>query len=664
MATTKRIGVLIDYETRSRVDIKIHGNSRYARDPSTEVMCLCAADVYKEGSKFRVDRKAKYLYDFRNQSDVDHITDFLPQAGELMFAFNAGFEYLITNETLGIPFPIDSMYCLQLTCLYNGLPASLDAVSKAVPLRAPKDEEGHRLMIKMCQPDKKTGEFPYSNKMQDRLLQYCEQDIEAEAEILERLPAVPEYELECFRETLRMNMTGVPVDLELTEKSNVLSGIIGDDLQAQFPDINLKSHTQIKKFCDQHGFPIESTDKEHVAEYLANPLTPKPVKALLEIKAAGVGSSSVSKFDAVMNFTDSDGQLRNAYRHHGAVRTGRWTSQGVQIQNLPRGEKSIVEKDKLSGRWFLSEVRDYIRKGDLDSLYLVTGGRPMDAMRSVIRTLFAPPPGKKFVQRDLSAIEARGAFWVAGAEKLQMFFDFDAGIGKEPYMIFAEELGADRFMGKQGLLSTNYGIGRDTLMTLCATQGRKITEGEAKHCLDLHKSMFPEVKDFWYKIDVAAKKALERPMEIFMVDTPTNSVKFISDGLNLRMKLPSERVITYWDAKLQPGNYGPEITYMAHGSEAGKAMGWHRTRTWGGAITGHIVQGFSACIMRHIALEMTKAGLPPCMLVHDEAVTIADEASAELVFTKMGEIMNNPPAWAAGLPVESAGWIGDFYVKG
>lgn len=657
-----RVGVLIDYETRSRVDLLVHGNSRYARDLSTEVLCLCAADVYLENGKYRVDRASKRVYDFR--SGNPDLAGFLPDQskGEIMFAFNAGFEYLITTETLGITWPIKNMYCVQLMALYNGLPASLDEVSKAAPLKSPKDEQGHRLMLRMCKPDKATGEFPYSDEMMDRLIEYCRQDIEAEAEVLETLRPVPAYELSCYHETLRMNMAGLPVDLELAVKAIAMTAEISAELQAKFPDVNMKSSKQIKDFTSQYGYPMESTDKEHVAKALQDPDCPEEVKMFLEVKAAGVGSSSVSKFDSVVNFTDDDGMVRNAFRHHGAVRTGRWTSQGVQLQNLPRGEKRLIEKDKKTGRWLLPEIREYIRAGDYDSIYLVTNGRPMDAMRSVIRSLFAPAKGKVFVQRDLAAIEARGAFWFAGAAKLQMFHDFDAGIGKEPYMIFAEALGMDRFAGKQGLLSTNYGIGWRTLQALCEAQGRKLSDNEAAAIINLHREMFPEVKAKWTEIGDAAKAAIERPMTMFMVNGPTEPVKFICDR-DLRMKLPSGRVLTYYDAKLQAGEYGSEISYMTYGSDDGKNKGWHRTRAWGGSMMGHIVQGFSACIMRDIALRMTEAGIPPCLLVHDEAVTIADELDAEGVFKIMGDIMKNPPAWAKGMPVQSAGWIGNFYRK-
>jgi len=661
IGSTQRVGVLIDYETRSKVDIKVHGNSRYARDPSTEVMCLCAVDVFADGQRFRVDRSTKRLYDFRDTNDP--ICEYLPGEAELMFAFNAGFEYLITTETLGIEFPIENVYCLQMTTLYNGLPANLDDVSKAVPLKAPKDEEGHRLMIKMCKPDKKTGEFPYSDEMQDRLLEYCDQDIEAEAEILERLNPVPEDEMNCFRETLRMNLEGVPVDLELTQKAADLTEVISAELQAKYPDINLRSHTQIKKFTSDHGYTLKSTDKEHVAQALQDPLCPKPVKELLEVKAAGVGSSSVSKFDAVMNFTDSDATLRMAYRHHGAVRTGRWTSQGVQIQNLPRGEKYIVEPDKATGRWHLPEIREYIRTGDLDSLYMVTNGKPMDAMRSVIRTLFAPPKGKKFVDRDLSAIEARLVVFLAQGENLKIFEDFDNGTGEEPYMIMANMIGADRFLGKVTTLSSGYGCGASTFVTMLSAMGVKIDEYQAKACLEAYKEMFPEVKAMWDLVGGAAKDAIETPMNVFEVATPNAPIKFIHDGKTLRMKLPSGRVIHYWDAKMQRGDYGPEITYMTHGAEGGKAMGWHRTRTWGGSLVGHATQASAACILRHIIRQLCSVGIEPTMLIHDEIVCTVDDDLAQGVFDKMGEIMKQPPAWAKGLPVQSAGWIGDFFVK-
>lgn len=651
--SSKRIGVLADYETRSPVDIKISGASVYAHHPRTEIMCLCVADVYRRTDDlgYVVDRSSKRLWSFNQDAELG---DFLCRPDEMLFAFNASFEFLITTKTANINLRPDQIYCLQCQALYNGLPAKLEDLSTAIPLAAPKDSEGHKLMLKMCKPQK-NGEYLYSEELMERLNQYCIQDIEAEAELLEVLKPLPEYELKCYQETLAINMEGIPVDTELVLASREMNQTIGDELQAMYPDINLKSHAQIKKFTASHGYVLKSTDKEHVANALADPKLPKPVRDLLQIKALGVGSSSVSKFEALVNFTDKDGKLRNAYRHHGAIRTGRWTSQGVQIQNLPRGEK-----DQLK---IVDEIREIIRSGDVDSLYLKSGMRPMDALRTVIRTLFAAPKGYTFVQRDLSAIEARGAFWVSNAAQLQLFKDFDEGVGEEPYMIFANKLGMSRSGGKVASLSTNYGIGKDTLIKVSAAQGTVLSDSEGQAIIDFHRSEFPEVKDMWGKLGKAATSAIETPGIVTAVETPSNPIKFHHDGKHLRMKLPSLRVLTYWDCKLIPGQYGMEITYMTHGSENGKSLGWHRTRTWGGSIMGHLVQGFCACIMRHILLEMRKAGIPSIMTVHDEAVTMVKDDQAVSAFEKLGTIMNTPPAWAIGMPIQSAGWIGNFYIK-
>lgn len=656
----KRIGILADFETRSHCDLGARGNSVYSRDPTTEAMCLCVADVYRnpDTGRFKVDRGSKRLWDFQNNQQLN--PRFWISDDELLFAHNALFEYTVAKYTLGLPIEIQQLYCTQHLALFNGLPAKLDDISKAVPLQAPKDEAGHRLMIRMCKPQK-NGEYLFDQEKFYRLLQYCIQDIEAEAEVLERLMPFDEHELASYHETATINLNGLPVDMDLVKGAKEMVALESLRIQEIIPDINLRSHKAIKEFSLNHGFEMKSTDMEHVAKYLKDPRLPDEVRPILEAKAMGIGSSSVSKFDAMENYTDDDGYLRNSYRHHGAIRTGRWTSQGVQIQNLPRGEKHLLGIDTLR------ELRQAIKDRDMDKVYMMTGGRPMDAYKSVVRSCFSPPEEYTFVQRDLSAIEARGVLWVAGAQGLSVFTDFDKGIGDEPYMIFAKRLNPtnpDRFMGKQGILSTGYGIGKNAFISLCEGYGKKISEAEAEFCLGLYKEMFPEVPEFWKRVEGAALAAMNKPFTVFEVETPTNNIKFKYNGDTLRCMLPSGRALTYWGAKLEVGNFNKDqITYMSHGSENGKAMGWHRTRTWGGSMTGHIVQGFSACIMRDILIRQRAAGIPACMVTHDESVAMMLKTEAQDAFDRLGVLMKTPPTWATGLPIQSAGWINDFFIK-
>lgn len=652
-----RVGWLLDYETRSRKPIN-HGTHVYATDPSTEVLCFAMAPVYlTKDTKFFVDRENMVVWDSRTDYDPFELDI---EEGDTLFAFNAMFEYYILNEIMvkkfgAAPVKIENLYCLAALASYNGLPAKLSETSKALPLTCPKDMEGHKVMMAMCKPNSK-GEFPYSDEMHDRLIQYCKVDILSEAELLETLDPFSKEELDFCINSFKIDDSGIPLDMGMVKAADEIVEEERARIGKLVP-INLKSHVQIKKYAAERGLEMASTDADHVQKYLKMKLDPE-VRTMLEAKALGIGSSSVSKFSAMLNCVSADGRLRSNYRHHGAMRTGRYTAGGVQVTNLPRGEKYTQD--------LVPELREMIRAKDIDGLHMLTDGRPMDALKGCVRSSIASPEGYTYVQRDLSAIEARGVLWVAGADGLSVFTDFDKGIGDEPYMIFAKKLNPenpDRFMGKQGILSTGYGIGKKAFISLCEGYGKNISETEAEICLDLYKEMFPEVPAFWKLVEGAAKNAIEYPGSVSTVETPTNPVKFTMQGKNLKMKLPSGRVLTYFDARLDEGDYGPQITYMTSGTEGGKNVGWHRTRAWGGSMTGHIVQGFSSCILRHILRELDRAGIPATMHVHDEAVVMVKDEDVESCFNLMGDIMKAPPTWAKGLPIQSAGWKGKFYIK-
>ena len=657
------VGYLYDYETRSRCNLLTTTNEVYAKHPSTEVLCVAYAPVYWDGKAFDVDifsiKKWNFQADF-DQQEIRIADDMM------MFALNAPFEYHMTNSVMvpkyGMkPVKIEQMYCLQALSLSNGLPKSLDDISKAMPLKTPKSKEGHAIMMKMCKPDKKTDEFPFSQELLQGLTDYCDVDIVAEAEILTRCRPLSEDELSHFHVHMRINERGIPLDRELlTSASTIVAEAVADI--AKKVSINLRSHVAIKKFALEHGFVMESTDKEHVLKYLSDPTLPDALRPLLQAKELGIGSSSVSKFDSMQQYVSADGFMRLNYTYHGAIRSGRFTAGGPQVHNLPRGEKYIAENLPM-----LRDVRNMIKTGDMDGLHMVTNGRVMDAMRSVVRSTLACPEGYTFVQRDLSAIEARGVLWVAGAESLELFFDFDKGAGPEPYMIFAEMMdpnNPNRFLGKQSVLSSGYGCGPYTFAKQCTSQGVPTDEATAKLCIDTYKRVSPEVKVFWDAVEAAAVQATAFPGKITEVVNNGIKVSFYHNGTSLLLKLPSERVLTYYGARIAIGKFdNPVVSYMTHGSENGKAMGWHRTETWGGTITGHIVQGFSACILKHILREMEKAGLPVTSHTHDEAVHMCKIEDAQAVYDKMGLILKTPPPWAKGLPIQSKGWINNFYIK-
>ena len=122
---------------------------------------------------------------------------------------------------------------------------------------------------------------------------------------------------------------------------------------------------------------------------------------LIEVLQFG-RSSSALKFQKILD-QEVDGRLTGSYVFNGAGQTGRFSSRGVQVHNLPR---------------------DYL-KNELDVLDMIAAGLPIENLRAIgpvsavlaklIRPTFMAPPGKTLVWGDWSAIEARVTPWLAAS---------------------------------------------------------------------------------------------------------------------------------------------------------------------------------------------------------------------------------------------------------
>jgi DNA polymerase len=179
----------IDFETRSKIDLKKCGAHKYAEDPSTEILCLAykvndePTKIFKRETFLKKDLK-KEFEQFRN---------------EWMVAHNVGFEFVIWNGILAkrhhvFPIPIENFCCTAAMAAILGLPRSLDGAAKAIGLPIEKDKSGHRLMLKMSQPRKPTkhNRSVWHEKQTDfdRLYEYCIQDVEVEYQLYKKFRGI------------------------------------------------------------------------------------------------------------------------------------------------------------------------------------------------------------------------------------------------------------------------------------------------------------------------------------------------------------------------------------------------------------------------------------------------------------------------------------------
>ena len=87
-----------------------------------------------------------------------------------------------------------------------------------------------------------------------------------------------------------------------------------------------------------------------------------------------------------------------------------------------------------------------------------------------------------------------------------------------------------------------------------------------------------------------------------------------------------------------------------------------RTETYSGKITENITQATARDLLAEAMRRMELAGLEIVAHVHDEV--IIEAPIGKTTVEEVCSIMNQNPSWADGLPLSSAGYIGEkFYFK-
>lgn len=215
--------------------------------------------------------------------------------------------------------------------------------------------------------------------------------------------------------------------------------------------------------------------------------------------------------------------------------------------------------------------------------------------------------------------------------------------------------------------NSGFGMSYKKFMERLQSYGIPCDEALARRCInETYRLQNPEVADYenglWAKMGRAAMNAMRCRGSVIRAQLPVD-IRFIYTGTSLIMVLPSGRQLHYWKPEINPlGKYGEEITYMTHGSEQGKNLGWHRTQTHGAKLTENCIQAISADLTRD-ALVRIYGKYPVRLHSHDEIVACPREGEVEACKEFMKQCMCQGPAWAKGLPIAVAGWVDHRFIK-
>lgn len=657
----------IDIETYSSVPIAKAGLYKYAQSPDFEILLFA----------WSWDFGPVQICDLTTENQLpESVLKALPAPEIQKHAYNAAFEWYCLSRYLGAMLPISQWRDTMLHALYCGYPASLDAAGKALGLSEDKRklQTGKALIRTFCVPCKPTARNGGRTRVLPRhepekwelFKQYNQQDVVTEMEIERRLSfwPVPDEIQRQWEQDITINERGVGLDTQLVEGALECSEITTARLTKEAVSLsgldNPNSVSQLTSWLESEtGFEINSLTKSAVSGLLNRNLESENVRRMLEIRQE-LGKTSVKKYAAMETAVCEDNRVRGLLQFYGANRTGRWAGRIIQPQNLPRTRLHGAE---------LSAARSWVKKREVDKIDLLAGPVP-DILSQLIRTALVPAPGKRFIDADFSAIEARVIAWLAGEEWVLDVFRTHGKIyeacASQMFGVPIEKIKKGnpeyelRQKGKVATLALGYQGSTGALINMGALE-MGIPEEELPDIVQRWRASNKRIQDLWYSMENAAVDTVKTGR--------TNAVR----GLLLRIEgnreryfltiqLPSGRKLFYAQPKLGQNRFGREsLQYLGMNQTTKK---WEAIETYGGKLVENCVQAVARdCLAENIG-KLEASGCPVVFHVHDEVI-IEKEISgpAEKELERVCGIMSQPIPWAPGLPLNADGWVGDYYTK-
>lgn len=622
----------IDYETKCALDLRRVGPYRYIADPSFDLLLV----------SFAVDDGKIYT----NFGGEDSFLHAVFQLADRIVAHNVGFERLVTAR-LGFEVDPELWSCTSARARNAGLPASLDGVAAALGLEMQKDKRGKQL-IRLYSMPQKDGTFrEMDEEARQDWTRYSQRDVELLRTLDSELPELSVYEQRIFVYDMVLNDRGIGIDKPLLQScSNVIAAAV-KEIDAELKRLTgvvVTSSTQRNRmlsFVSDHAYSVDDLSKQNVQNTLRTDL-PERVRRMLELRTEGARTST-GKLQAMANRAVGD-RLHGMLHYYGA-HTGRHSSVGVQLQNLPRPERDW---------WMLQEATHDLLEEDLDRLRVLYGS-PIGLVADMLRSLLVPKPGRVFEIVDLHAVELRGAAWLAGEQwvldALQQDIDVYCATASALFgRTVSPKDERERFLGKTIELAGQYGMGWTRFQKTCAMQGVTVDDYLAKRSVATYREMHPRIVAMWHTLEKAARYAVEHPGTA----CSNGKLGFKTEERWLLLRLPSGRCLTYFEPRLTDEG----LSYRGVNSVTHK---FEPQRLWGSMLFEHATQALCRDILMEGCARLEVAGHPVRLLVHDETVSEVPIECADIKRVEM--LMATSPTFAPDLPLQAKGKVVERYRK-
>ncbi len=609
----------IDFETYYAKDYSLTKltTEEYVRDSRFEVIGV-AVKATDTSNYYHQDTDAVPLWCTGSKKQIAKFLNQFDWANSIALAHNAMFDMAILNWHFDIrPKKIADTLAMSRAIHTIEVGGSLAALAEYYGLGA-KGTEVHSAVGKK--------RLDFTPDQIEAYGGYCIQDVELTYKLFKALKKdFPNFEMALIDLTLRM-FTEPTIRLEtsiLTKhiekikatKQRLMSAIAHDRKElmsnAKFAELleklNVAVPRKISPTTGKETYAFAKTDEEF------KKLLEHENEKVQALVAARLGVKSTIEETRTQRFIDIAGRgtLPIPLRYY-AAHTGRWGGDDkINMQNLPRG--------------------------------------------SQLKKAMCAPEGYKFIDCDLSQIEARTLAWLAEADDLVKAFDR----GDDVYKIMASAIydkpedeitKEERFVGKTTILGAGYGMGAAKFKSQLKTFGVELEQDECDRIIKVYRETYPDIPKLWR----SAGKALKNIMEDKTFDFGREGVVWANGSVGI--ELPNGLYVRYPNLRNETDEEGN--TETVYDTRRGRAI--LPNRIYGGKVIENICQALARIVIGEQLLRVSQK-YKVVMTVHDAIGCIAPEDEVEQAMKFVEKSMRVRPTWASDLPLDCEGGWGESY---
>lgn len=632
----------VDFETRSKCDLKTKGAYNYAKDISTNILCMSYA--------FDDEEVKTWLPNTPFPEKIRHFD------GQIR-AHNATFERLIFQHVLQLNFKLEQFYCTATQARANCAAGGLDDAARFAGADMKKNHRGAQL-IKLLSVPKADGTFNNSDTLMKEMISYCEQDVRVMRVVSKHLRQLSDEELKDYHINEQINDKGILVDVDLAEHAIKYASLELKEIEAEVSLLTNGEITSVrsrkmkewvldrvsenvKKLMETYKdgekkYSIDKVVRANLLNYYEENTEEIPDDVIRVIQCADdLWASSVAKFNRIKDLADvEDKRVRGAFIFAGGSATGRASSYGLQVHNFTR--KCANNPD---------EVREVMMNGG--KIAPLFGTRVTDVLKGMLRPAILASSGKSLVVADWAAIEARINPWLSdskeGEDKLNLFRSgidiYKVNAAATFHTSIDQVTKEQRQIGKVQELSCGFAGGIGAFAKMGKAYGVITTENGAKNMVNGWRRANPWARPYWSELELAYTQAIRNKGVAYSA----RRVTYTFCGEHLWYTLPSGRVLCYPFARID--NEGISYAKAAWKPKVADKE-WPRARLWKGLACENITQAVANDLLRH-ALRNLSDVILHC---HDEIVIETNKPQE--VAEEIKKIMCCPPLWAKGIPLE------------